>query len=94
MFWRKNTLLDFLCKNGVKGGWGWNVYDRHTNSIFAVSPVEFEEFKQVERGILPYDKSAVIAKYQKEGMFLPNVVKKLYHPQSEIVEQNAEIIIM
>ncbi len=66
------------------------VYDRHTNSIFAVSPVEFEEFKQVERGILPYDKSAVIAKYQKEGMFLPNVVKKLYHPQSEIVEQNAE----
>lgn len=66
------------------------VYDRHTNSIFAVSFVEFEELKQVERGILPYEKSGVITKYQKEGMFLPNVVKKLYHPQTEIVEQNAE----
>lgn len=66
------------------------VYDRHTNSIFAVSPIEFEEFRQVERGTLPWKKSAVIAKYQKEGMFVQNVVKKLHHPQTEIVGQNAD----
>lgn len=65
-------------------------YDRHTNAVFAVDQEEFEELKKVEEGILPADQSKVIARYQKQGMFQPNVVEKIWHPQTDILEHNAE----
>lgn len=66
------------------------VYDRHTNSVMAVNEEEFAQLQQVEKGILPFEQSAVITKYQKQGMFCPNVVQKIWHPQTDILEHNAE----
>lgn len=65
------------------------VYDRHTNSVIAVDRGEYEELREVEAGKMTSAESGVIAKYQKQGMFQPNVVKELCHPQTDIVEHNA-----
>lgn len=66
------------------------VYDRHTNSVFAVNEEEYQELRNVEKGILSPEKSEVIKKYQKEGLFKPNVVKTLWHPQTRIMEHHAQ----
>lgn len=66
------------------------VYDRHTNSVVAVSEEEFQELRQVEKGLMKPEESAAIAKYQKQGMFQPNIVKELRHPQTDIIEHNSE----
>lgn len=66
------------------------VYDRHTNSVAAINREEFEELRQVEEGILQPEQSNVIAKYQKKGMFQPNVVRRICHPQTDILEHNAQ----
>ena len=69
---------------------GYYVYDRHTNSVITLSREEFQELQAVEKGELPTEKSGVIARYQEQGMFVPNVVKEIYHPQTDIMEHNAE----
>ena len=53
------------------------VYDRHMNAVIAVDEDEFNELRKVEKAELAAEKSAVIAKYQKEGLFKPNVVEKI-----------------
>lgn len=62
------------------------VYDRHTNSIVMVTEKEYRELSQVEKGELPHEQSPVIKKYQEFGMFKPNVVEKIEHPGTEIIE--------
>lgn len=69
---------------------GYYVYDRHTNSVTALSEEEFEELQAVERGELSPEKSKTIVKYQREGMFVPNVVTEIRHPQTDILEHNAK----
>lgn len=44
----------------------------------------------MEKGELPTEQSGVIARYQQEGMFVPNVVKEIRHPQTDIMEHNAK----
>lgn len=66
------------------------VYDRHTNSVITLNHEEFRELQAVEKGEKPWEESSVIARYQKEGMFQPNVVKEIRHPQTDIMEHNAE----
>ena len=66
------------------------VYDRHMNAVIAVDEDEFNELRKVEKAELAAEKSAVIAKYQKEGLFKPNVVEKIWHPQTDIVEHHTE----
>ena len=58
---------------------GYYVYDRHTNSVVTLDREEFEELQAVEKGEMTPEQSAVIARYQKEGLFVPNVVKGLIH---------------
>ncbi|WP_227060852.1 4Fe-4S cluster-binding domain-containing protein [[Clostridium] scindens] len=60
------------------------------NAVIAVDEDEFNELRKVEKAELAAEKSAVIAKYQKEGLFKPNVVEKIWHPQTDIVEHHTE----
>jgi uncharacterized protein len=48
---------------------------------------EYDELSQVETGQLLPEQSPVIKKYQEYGMFMPNVVKKIEHYGTEIIEQ-------
>ncbi len=66
------------------------VYDRHTNSIVTITGNEYDELNQVDRGELPAGQSPVIAKYQSFGMFAPNVVEKIEHPKTEVIEHHAK----
>lgn len=69
---------------------GYYVYDRHMNSVISLNREEFEELQAVETGKLPQEKSDVIAWYQQEGLFMPNVVKELRHPQTDILEYRSD----
>jgi len=73
---------------------GYYVYDRHTNSVTALSEEEFGELQAVERGELSPEKSKTIVKYQREGMFVPNVIKEIRHPQTDILEHNAKATVI
>lgn len=66
------------------------VYDRHTNSVTGIPHKEFQELQQVERGVLPFDESPVISKYQVQGLFHHNVVREIHHPQTDILEHNSQ----
>lgn len=68
---------------------GKYIYDRHSDAVIAVDDREFTEFCRVERGEVQPSDSSVIQKYQRQGLFLPNIVKKIEHPQTEILEHNA-----
>jgi uncharacterized protein len=64
------------------------VYDRHTNSLVMLTEDEYRELSQVEKGELPAAQSPVIRKYQESGMFKPNVVEKIEHPGTNVIEQH------
>lgn len=66
------------------------VYDRHTNSVIVITREEFEELKNVQQGLLQPEESGVIAKYQAQGLFQPNVVREIWHPQTDILEHHAQ----
>ena len=66
------------------------VYDRHTNAVFAVEEEEYQELRKVEKGELAAEESPVIRKYQQQGLFHPNIVTTIRHPQTDILEHNAE----
>ena len=68
---------------------GKYIYDRHSDAVIAVDDREFTEFCRVERGEVQPSDSSVIQKYQRQGLFLPNIVKKIEHPQTEILEHDA-----
>ena len=63
------------------------VYDRHTNALVVLSEDEFQELVKVKDGSIPADQSAVIKKYQEQGLFIPNVVEEIEHPSTFIIEQ-------
>lgn len=62
------------------------MYDRHTNSLVMLTDDEFKELREVETGNLPWEQSAVVQKYQSFGLMQPNVVEKIEHSGTEIVE--------
>lgn len=62
------------------------VYDRHTTSLVMLSEDEYLELSQVEKGVLSHEQSPVIKKYQQFGLFVPNVVEKIEHSGTEIIE--------
>lgn len=66
------------------------VYDRHTNSLVILTEDEYHELSQVEKGELREEQSPVIKKYQQFGMFKPNVVEKIEHPWTWIIEHYLE----
>lgn len=66
------------------------VYDRHTNSVIEIPYDEYLELQKVETGSLPSTESSTIAKYQIQGLFQPNVVKEIHHPQTDILEHNSQ----
>ena len=63
------------------------VYDRHTNSLVRLTEDEYDELVRVEKRELPSEQSDVIKKYQASGLFIPNVVEKIEHPSTAILEQ-------
>ncbi len=65
-------------------------YDRHTNSIVMLSETEYDELTKVEKGDLLPEQSHVIKKYQENGLFESNVVEKIEHPRTTIIEQYLE----
>ena len=66
------------------------VYDRHTGAVIALTEAEFNELRMIEEGKAPSEQSAIIKKYQMQGLFVPNVVKHIHHPNTEIIEHNAD----
>jgi uncharacterized protein len=62
------------------------VYDRHTGAVVLLTKDEYDELSQVENGQLLPEESTVIKKYQEDGMFMPNVVEKIEHYGTEIIE--------
>lgn len=66
------------------------VYDRHMNAVIMIDDIEYEELKKVADGKLLVENSSVIHKYQEQGLFKPNVVEKIWHPQTNIMEHHAE----
>jgi len=62
------------------------VYDRHTNSLVRLEEDEYAELAQVEKGELSAEDSQVVGKYQEQGLFVPNVVEKIEHPGTAIIE--------
>ena len=62
------------------------LYDRHTNSLTILTEDEFNELREVESGKLPWQQSKVVERYQEFGMLLPNVVEKIEHPSTQIIE--------
>ncbi|SHH84912.1 uncharacterized protein SAMN02745823_01178 [Sporobacter termitidis DSM 10068] len=62
------------------------VYDRHTDSLLILSEDEYRELLKVEKGELPHEQSPVIKKYQELGILKSNVVEKIEHPGTEIIE--------
>jgi len=61
-------------------------YDRHTNAIIVLTEDEHDELHRVEMGELSPDQSQVIVHYNGYGMFLPNVIEKIEHADTEIIE--------
>lgn len=66
------------------------VYDRHMNAVVMIDDAEYDELKKVEKGEIAVSDSTVIAKYQKQGLFMQNSVKRIWHPQTNILEHHAE----
>ncbi len=58
------------------------VYDRHTNAVVMLTEDEYKELVAVENGELDAEDSAVIKRYQEQGLFQPNVVQKIEHPST------------
>ena len=58
------------------------VYDRHTNAVVMLTEDEYKELVAVEKGELDEEESAVIKRYQEQGLFQPNVVQKIEHPST------------
>ena len=63
------------------------VYDRHTNSITLLTEKEHDELHEVETSKMSYEESAVVSKFQTSDMLIPNVVEKIEHPATDILEQ-------
>jgi len=63
------------------------VYDRHTNAVVMLTEDEYKELVDVEKGKMVEEDSAVLKKYQKEGLFHPNTVQHIEHPGTDIIEQ-------
>nr|WP_162990785.1 Cys-rich peptide radical SAM maturase CcpM [Maliibacterium massiliense] len=66
------------------------VYDRHSNTVFAVPDGQYDEFKRVESGELPPEESPVVRHYQQFGLLQPNVVRRIENPSTNILEHLAD----
>ena len=66
------------------------LYDRHTNSLAMLTDEEFEELKAVQAGKISPEQSAAVQRYQQYGLLMPNVVEKIEHPGTQIIEQYLE----
>ncbi len=66
------------------------VYDRHTNAVVMLTEDEYKELAAVEKGDLAAEDSAVIKRYQEYGMFVPNVVEIIQHPNYNLIESYLE----
>jgi len=66
------------------------LYDRHTNSLISLSEDEYQEVRRVESGDLAEIESKVIAKYQEQGLLIPNVVEEIEHPYTAVIEHCAK----
>lgn len=77
----KNIIFNTLKTYG-----GYYIYDRHTNSILNVPKEEYLEFKAIQNGTLEAENSALIKKYQQQGLFIPNIVEKIEHPKTHMLE--------
>ena len=62
-------------------------YDRHTDTLIMLSEDEYSELARVEKGELSCGQSQAVRKYQEQGLFAPNIVEKIEHYGSVIIEQ-------
>ena len=64
------------------------IYDRHTDAIIRLPVNEYNEMQLIEKGELQTTESAVFFKLAKLGLLEPNIIEKIEHPSSVIIEQH------
>ena len=70
---------------------GHYIYDRQSHTVFSVSEDDFNELRGVEEGFIDEEESKVIGKYRKRhGMFRPNTIEEIEHPETAILSHNAQ----
>lgn len=75
----------FKCFRTKRNGY---VYDRHRNEILRLSEEEYEELCLVNQGSMSPVDSSVFQKYQQQGLFQENIVKKIQHPETDYLEHH------
>lgn len=65
---------------------GYYVYDRYSNSVLRIDEHEFSELLSVETCNMRHSDSAVLKKYQKQGVMLEGKVDKIEHPETLYVK--------
>ena len=66
------------------------LYDRHSNLVVMLSEDEYDELARVERGELLAQDSPVVCEYMEQGFLQPNIVRKIEHPMSAVIERYLE----
>ncbi|WP_162300608.1 Cys-rich peptide radical SAM maturase CcpM [Anaerosacchariphilus polymeriproducens] len=79
------TEYIFKCFRTKRNGY---FYDRHRNEIVKVTDEEYEELCFVNQGRINPEKSSVFQKYQQQGLFQENIVKKIQHPETDYLEHH------
>lgn len=64
---------------------GKYVYDRGKNTVLKVNDEDYEELVQVEEKKINQQDSIVIKKYQSAGFLLPNTIKIIEHPCTNLL---------
>ena len=74
----------------IKTPKGCYIYDRSYNRVFRVAENEFDEFLNVENGIMDADASAVIQKYSQDGVLGVNQLREIEHPETKLLAHYAD----
>ena len=68
---------------------GCYIYDRSVNTIFSVSPEEYEEFQQLKTSDA-IEQAPVICKYRQRGLLRENNISTIQHPATDLLPHCCE----
>lgn len=66
------------------------VFDRSTNRIIRVGEEEYKLFKNLEIGIENENITAMVKKYQENGLCKENILEKIEHPDTSTLQYHLE----
>ena len=74
----------------IKTPKGHYIYDRSVNTIFSVSPDEYEEFKRLKQDDNEIEQSPIVQYYRRKGLLRENNVSIIRHPSTELLPHYCE----